>query len=103
MNKKFTQWIFGLLMVSGWVSLTLSIVFYLFFWRVDNEPGAKDMPELLWAAIFFLVTGGLSFLSGNIGYLVHKVRKAYIISWVICAVLGTASICLSPLLLVFMV
>ena len=46
--------------------MLLSIAFYMLFWRVDNEPGAKDIPELLWAAISFCSLGGLAFLASNI-------------------------------------
>ena len=39
----------GVTLAGGWLSVLISGVFYAFFWRVDNEPGAKDFPTLLWA------------------------------------------------------
>ena len=45
MNVSRIKEIGGVLFLSGgWVSMLLSVVFYLFFWRVDNEPGAKALP-----------------------------------------------------------
>jgi hypothetical protein len=50
----------GLLLSGEWLFILLSGVFYAFFWRVDNEPGAREFPALLWAAIFlFLWWAGL--------------------------------------------
>ncbi len=55
-----------LLLPGAWGSMLLSIVFYLFFWRVDNEPGVLDMPGLLWTAVSLCSIGGLAFLGGHI-------------------------------------
>lgn len=93
----------GVILSGGWGSMLLSIVFYLFFWRVDNEPGAKDVPALLWAAISFCSLGGLAFLGGNIYLIKERAWIALIIAWVVCIALLAVAISLSPILLLFMV
>lgn len=93
----------GLLLSGGWGLMLCSIVFYLFFWRVDNEPGAKDVPVLLWAAILFCSLGGLTFLGSNIYLTTKKAWMVLVIAWVVCAVLLVGAVSLSPILLLFMV
>jgi hypothetical protein len=74
----------------------------MFFWRVDNEPGAAKIPELLWAAICFASSGGLIFVATNL-YLILQKSKAIFIAWGICLVTGMGACSLSPILLLFMV
>ena len=93
----------GLLMAGGWISMLLSIVFYLLFWRVDNEPGAKDIPGLLWAAISFCSLGGLAFLGGHIYLIKEKAWIVLAIAWVVCIALLVGAISLLPILLFLMV
>ncbi|HSM70832.1 MAG TPA: hypothetical protein VK851_04755 [Anaerolineales bacterium] len=93
----------GAILLSGWSSMLLSIVFYLFFWRVDNEPGAKDVPALLWAAISFCSLGGLEFLGGNIYLIKEKSWMVLVVALVVCIALLVGAISLSPILLLFMV
>lgn len=88
---------------GGWLLILLSGVFYAFFWRVDNEPGAKDIPALLWSAISFCSLGGLAFLGGHIYLITKKAWKLMLIAWVVCIVLLIGAISLSPILLLFMV
>jgi hypothetical protein len=40
-----------------WFSLLLSLSLTMFYWRVANEPGAKDTPELTTAAILCFFIG----------------------------------------------
>jgi len=101
MNVK--RGISGAILLSGWGSMLLSIVFYLFFWRVDNEPGAKDVPALLWAAISFCSLGGLAFLGGNIYLIKERSWMVLVVAWVVCIALLVGAISLSPILLLFMV
>ena len=100
MNVK--RGISGAILLSGWGSMLLSIVFYLFFWRVDNEPGAKDVPALLWAAISFCSLGGLAFLGGNIYLIKERSWMVLVVAWVVCIALLVGAISLSPILLLFM-
>jgi len=93
----------GLLMAGGWVSMLISIVFYLFFWRVDNEPGAKAVPGLLWAAISFCSLGGLAFLGSQIYLIVKKAWSVLGIAWLVCIALLIGAGSLAPILLLFMV
>jgi len=93
----------GAILSSGWIMMLLSIVFYLLFWRVDNEPGAKDVPALLWAAISFCSLGGLAFLGGNIYLIKEKSWIVLVSAWVICIALLVGAISLSPILLLLMV
>lgn len=103
-RKKEVLGVLGvLLLVGGWISMLLAVPFYMFFWRVDNEPGAKDVPALLWAAISFCSLGGLSFLIGNILLLIKKAWLALGISWVLCIALLIGAAMLVPILLLFMV
>lgn len=83
--------------------MLLSIVFYLLFWRVDNEPGAKDIPGLLWAAISFCSLGGLAFLGGHIYLIKEKAWIVLAIAWVVCIALLVGAISLLPILLFLMV
>jgi len=88
--------------VLGWLLILAAIPSYAFFWRVDNEPGAAKIPELLWATFCFLSTGGLLFLAANI-YLISQRSKAIFIAWGFCLVAGIGACSLSPILLLFMV
>lgn len=92
-----------LLLLVGWSGMLVSVAFYLLFWRVDNEPGAKDIPQLLWAAIFFLSTGGLAFLAANIYLLMRRAWKAYLIAAGGALLILLVALCLSPALLIFLV
>ncbi|MCP5094233.1 MAG: hypothetical protein GY943_01640 [Chloroflexi bacterium] len=91
------------LLPGGWGSMLLAIVFYLFFWRVDNEPGAKDMPGLLWTAVSFCSLGGLAFLAGNILLIMKKAWLLLGIGWAVCVALLVGAVALAPILLLFMV
>lgn len=93
----------GFVVAGGWGSMLLSIVFYALFWRVDNEPGAKDVPALLWAAISFCSLGGLALLGGNIYLFAKKAWLALLITWAVCVALLVGAISLSPILLLLMV
>jgi len=93
----------GVTLAGGWLSILISGVFYAFFWRVDNEPGAKDFPTLLWAAISFCSLGGLSFLGSHIYLIIKKSWKITLIAWAVCIALLAGAISLSPILLLFMV
>jgi len=93
----------GLFMAGGWTSMLLSVVFYLLFWRVDNEPGAKDIPGLLWAAISFCSLGGLAFLGSHIYLIKEKAWIVLVIAWVVCIALLVGAISLLPILLFLMV
>lgn len=92
-----------LVLSGGWLSMLLSIVFYLFFWRVDNEPGAKAVPWLLWTAVSLCSLGGLAFLSGNILLILKKAWLWLGISWALNIALLIGAITLAPILLLFMV
>lgn len=100
---KLKEIISGLLLSSGWGSILFSIAVYLFFWRVDNEPGTKDVPGLLWAAVAFCSLGGLAFLGGHIYLIKQKAWALLFIAWGLCVVLLIAAIALSPILLLLMV
>lgn len=91
------------LIAGGWGSMLLSIVFYLFFWRVDNEPGARAVPGLLWAAISFCSLGGLAFLGGHVYLLAKRAWLMIGIGWVLCLALLVGAVALAPILLLFMV
>ena len=93
----------GLTLSGGWLFMLASLVFYAFFWRVDNEPGAKDFPQLLWAAIFFCSIGGLAFLGGHIYLIKEKAWWVLVGAWAICIALLVGAISLAPILLLFMV
>lgn len=93
----------GLTLSGGWLFMLVSLVFYAFFWRVDNEPGAKDFPQLLWAAIFFCSIGGLAFLGGHIYLIKEKAWWVLVGAWAICIALLVGAISLAPILLLFMV
>ncbi len=93
----------GILLSGGWGAMLLSVAFYMLFWRVDNEPGAKDAPGLLWAAISFCSLGGLTFVGSHIYLLLEKVWLVLFIAWGVCLALLAGAISLSPILLLFMV
>jgi hypothetical protein len=93
----------GLLLSTGWGSMLFSIAVYLLFWRVDNEPGAKDIPGLLWAAISFCSLGGLAFLGGHIYLIKQKAWTLLFIAWGLCVALVIGGIALSPILLLLLV
>lgn len=92
----------SVLIMVGWLLLLAAVPAYAFFWRVDNEPGAAKIPELLWAAICFLTSGGFTFLAANF-YLIAKRSKAILIAWGICLLIAITACSLSPILLLFMV
>jgi hypothetical protein len=70
---------------------------------VDNEPGAKEIPGLLWAAISFCSLGGIAFLGGHIYLIKNKAWILLFIAWGLCGALLVAAISLSPILLLLMV
>ena len=88
---------------GGWGSMLLSIALYMLFWRVDNEPGAKDVPGLLWAAIACVSLGGLAFLGSHIYLILKKAWLLLLLAWVACAALLAVAIYLLPILLLLMV
>jgi hypothetical protein len=92
-----------ILLAGGWGAMLLSIVFYLLFWRVDNEPGAKDVPALLWAAISACSLGGLAFLGSHVYLIIKKAWLMLGIGWVLCIALLVGAVALAPVLLLFMV
>jgi len=100
---KIKEIISGFVLAGGWGSMLLSIVFYLLFWRVDNEPGAKDIPGLLWAAISFCSLGGLAFLGSHIYLIKEKAWIVLAVAWVVCIALLVGAISLLPILLFLMV
>ncbi len=89
--------------VGGWGGMLLSVAVYLLFWRVDNEPGAKDVPGLLWTAVSLCSLGGLAFLGGHILLIIKKAWRMLLIGWVLCIALLIGAIALAPILLLFMV
>ncbi|MGB7876510.1 MAG: hypothetical protein WBL25_19180 [Anaerolineales bacterium] len=100
---KFKEIISGFLLAGGWGSMLLSVAFYALFWRVDNEPGAKDIPGLLWAAISFCSLGGLAFLGRHIYLIKQKAWTLLFISWGLCVTLLVGGIVLSLILLLLLV
>ena len=103
MKKETKEILAGVTLTGGWLSVLVSGVFYAFFWRVDNEPGAKDFPGLLWAAISFCSLGGLSFLGSHIYLIIKKNWMVILLAWAVCIALLVGAISLSPILLLFMV
>ena len=93
----------GFLLSGGWGALLLSVAVYLLFWRVDNEPGAREIPALLWVAISFCSLGGLAFLGGHIYLIKEKAWLVLFIAWGLCAALLVAAVSLAPILLLLMV
>ncbi|MCP4140470.1 MAG: hypothetical protein GY755_09305 [Chloroflexi bacterium] len=100
---KIKEIISGFSLVCGWLFILISCVVYAFFWRVDNEPGAKDIPALLWVAISFCSLGGLSFLGSHIYLIRQKAWTLILIAWGVCIALLVGAITLLPVLLIFMV
>jgi len=103
MNTKNKEILAGAIIAGGWLSVLISGVFYAFFWRVDNEPGARDFPGLLWAATSFCSLGGLAFLGSHIYLIIKKNWKIILIAWAICIALLVGAVSLAPILLLFMV
>ena len=93
----------GVLLSGGWASMLLSITLYLLFWRVDNEPGAKDVPGLLWSAVACCSVGGLAFLGCHIYLMVRKAWTTLFISWGVCLLLLFGAGSVAPVLLLLMV
>jgi hypothetical protein len=93
----------AILLAGGWGSMLLSVAVYLLFWRVDNEPGAKDIPALLWAAVFFCSLGGLAFAGSHIFLIVRRAWVWILVAWGLCLALLVGAISLSPILLLLMV
>ncbi len=91
------------LLSSGWGAMLASIALYMLFWRVDNEPGAKAIPSLLWAAVSFCSLGGLAFVGSHIYLIIEKAWLLVLIAWAMCLALLVGAISLSPILLLFMV
>ena len=91
------------LLSSGWGAMLASIALYMLFWRVDNEPGAKDVPGLLWAAVSFCSLGGLVFVGSHIYLIIEKAWLLIFIAWGLCIALLVGAVSLSPILLLLMV
>ncbi len=89
--------------VIGWATILLSIALYLLFWRVEYEPGAMKIPEILQASQAFLITGGLAFAGGNVYLLIRKAWKIYRVAWTLCGLILLLAILCSPALLVLLV
>ncbi len=102
-TMKTKEILFSLLMAGGWAAMLCSIVFYALFWRVDNEPGAKDVPALLWTAVSLCSLGGLTFLGSQIYLLVNRAWLMLGVGWALCIGLLVGAISLAPILLLFMV
>jgi hypothetical protein len=102
LNTQTKHILASFILVLGWLLIIMAFPSYALFWRVDNEPGAAKIPELLWTAICFLSSGGLLFLSANI-YLIIQRSKAIFVAWGLCLVAGIVACGLSPILLIFMV
>ena len=100
---KIKEIIGALTLSGGWASMLFSVALYALFWRVDNEPGAKDFPALWWGALSFCSLGGLAFLAGNMYLLIKKAWVALAVAWVLCIVILFGAISLSPILLLLMV
>ena len=95
-----------LIMFGGlisWGAMLLSVAFYLLFWRTDNEPGAKDFPELLWTAIGLVSIGGLGLVGSNLYLLIKKAWAEFFIGCGLYVALLIGAISLSPILLLFLV
>jgi hypothetical protein len=93
----------GTVVGCGWGMILLSAGAYLLFWRVDNEPGARPVPSLLWLAIAFCSVGGLAFLGSQVRLIMQKAWLALGIGWVLCIALLVGAISLAPILLLLMV
>ena len=93
----------ALLLPTGWVAMLFSIALYLLFWRVDHEPGAREVPGLLWGAISLCSLGGFVFLGSHIFLIVRRAWLWLGIAWVGCAFLLVMAVSLSPILLLFLV
>ena len=83
--------------------MLLSIAFYMLFWRVDNEPGAKDVPGLLWAAISCCSLGGIAFLGSHVYLILKKSWLLLLIAWGLSIAIFVGAVSLSPILLLLMV
>ena len=103
MTMKPKEIISGFFLTGGWAFMLLSIVFYLLYWRVDNEPGAKAVPGLLWAAISCVSVGGLTFLGSHIYLIIKRSWLLLVITWILCILLLASAVSLAPILLLLMV
>lgn len=86
----------------GWAFVLASVAFFLFYWRIENEPGAGSALNWLLTAVFLLGTGVVAFTGGHV-YLLTNKSKWLAIAWacnVLTCVLATL---LAPLVLMMMV
>ncbi len=91
------------MLAGGWGAMLLSVVFYLFFWRVDNEPGAKALPGLLITAVSFFTVGGLAVVVSHVRLIIRRAWLMLGVGWVLSIVLLVGAVALAPILLLFMV
>ncbi len=93
----------ALAIAGGWTSMLASIVFYLFHWRVANEPGAGSALGLLLAAIFLLGVGALIFIGGHVYLIKSKSWWLVIAAWLGCTAACVLAGSLAPIVLLMMV
>lgn len=93
----------GFATVLGWALMLASLATYMLFWRVDNEPGVKGSPEMLFAAIAMACIGVVLFFGGNGLLLYWRDKKASLLTWLFILLVGLLACLLSPLLLALMV
>ena len=103
MKKENKTILSAFLLAGGWGAMLFAVALYLLFWRVDNEPGARDFPILWWGAVTFASLGGLTFVGNHIFLIMKKAWLMLGIGWVLCIALLVGAITLAPLLLLFMV
>jgi len=92
----------ALVLAGGWTSMLASIVFYLFHWRVANEPGAGSAQGLLFTAIFLLGVGAVLFIGGHI-YLIINKSWWLAIAWAACVAVCVVAVAIAPIILLMMV
>ena len=92
----------ALVITGGWTSMLASVVFYLFHWRVANEPGAGSALGLLFATICAIGVGALLFIGGHI-YLIINKSWWLAIAWAACVAVGVGAAAIAPIVLLMMV
>jgi len=91
------------LLPAGWGAMLAAIAFYLLFWRVDNEPGAKDIPSLLWTAVILGISGNVTFVAAHIYLIKHRAWLMLGIAWVLGLVVLAGAVALAPMVLIMLV
>lgn len=86
----------------GWAFALASVAFFLFYWRVANETGARSAQDWLLAAIFLLSTGVAAFVGGHI-YLIKNKSRWLIVAWIGNAIACALAALLFPFVLMMMV